>query len=146
MHQDTSLIALPASFSSLGILLDRVAAACRDAAFDIECSRRVELAIEELFVNTVHHAYGGESDRPVWIKLSPAAGRVSIEYQDAGPPFDPLEAADHPGNNAPPNLTVGGLGRRLIADLATAGTYERRDGRNVIRLDFSRGPQTKSEF
>ena len=146
MYQDTSLIALPARFSSLGILLDRVAAACRDAAFDIACSRRVELAIEELFANTVHHAYGGESDRPVWIKLSAAAGRVSIEYQDAGPSFDPFKAADQPANNAPPNLTVGGLGRRLIADLATAGTYERRDGRNLVSLEFSRGSQTEPEF
>ena len=137
MRQDTSLIEVPARFSSLDILLDRVATACKSAGFDVEFSRRAELVIEELFANTINHGYGGESDQPVWIKASPTEVGLFVEYQDACPPFDPLKPVATP-TYLDPDRSVGGFGRRLIVDLATTSTYKRQDGRNVVSFEFFR--------
>jgi anti-sigma regulatory factor (Ser/Thr protein kinase) len=143
------------------MLMELVETACKGAGLHHDYSRRAELAIEELFANTVHHAYGGESDRPVWLHVSATGAGIFVEYQDAGPHFDPFEPADRPAN-APshdpsrggqasklidvlaalsPEPPIGGQGRRLIKQLATSSAYRRLDGRNVVSLEFARKPQ-----
>jgi anti-sigma regulatory factor (Ser/Thr protein kinase) len=139
MCDDTSPLKLPARFSSLGALLDRVATACKDAGLGSDFSRRVELAIEELFANSIRHSYCGESDQPVWIRVSATASGASgvcVEYQDAGPPFDTFKPANLPGDGLSPEMPVGGLGLRLIKGLATTYAYERQAGRNIVSLEF----------
>lgn len=136
MCDDTSLLKLPARFSSLGALLDRVATECKDAGLGSDFSRRVELAIEELFANSINHSYCGESDRPVWIRVSASGSGVFVEYQDAGPPFDTFMLAERPADGLTPELRVGGLGRRLIRELATNYAYKRQAGRNIVSLEF----------
>jgi anti-sigma regulatory factor (Ser/Thr protein kinase) len=139
MCDDTSALKLPARFSSLGALLDRVAIACRDAGLGSDFSRRVELAIEELFANSIKHAYCGESDQPVWIRVSATASGASgvcVEYQDAGPPFDTFMPAGLRANGPSPEPSVGGLGLRLIMGLATTYSYKRQAGRNIVSLEF----------
>ena len=160
MHDDTPSLEMPARFSSLGILLDRIETACKDAGLHDDYSRRAELAIEELLANTIHHAYRSESDRPVWLRVSATGAGVFVEYQDAGPPFDPFKPAERPaGDRSPvpspagqvsrlvdvlatlsPDPPVGGQGRRMVKQLATNSAYSRLDGRNVVSLEFARKP------
>ena len=128
---------LPARFSSLGTLLDRVAIACRSAGLDRDCRRRAELALEELFANTIHHAYRGESDRPVWLSVGATRVCLFIEYQDAGSHFDPLMSADRGAAGAGPEVLLGGQGLELIKALATVSSYRRQKERNVVRLEFA---------
>ena len=51
---------------------------------------RLTLIVEELFTNSVMHGYGGESDAPIELALATGAGEVTLVYDDAAPPFDPL--------------------------------------------------------
>src|SRR6185436_10275786 len=66
------------------------AAASREAGFDGVVRLFVELIIEELFTNTVMHGYGGDSDQPVWITIAVEDGKLSLTYEDAAPPCNPL--------------------------------------------------------
>jgi anti-sigma regulatory factor (Ser/Thr protein kinase) len=136
MHEDTPTVELPARFSSLEVLLGRVASACRGAGLQSEFYRRAELAVEELFANTIHHAYRGESDRPVWLQVSATGTGVCVEYQDAGPPFDPFNPEERPAGDPLPKPPSGGHGRSLIRELATISAYKRLNGRNVVSLEF----------
>lgn len=104
---------------------------------------RIELALEELLVNTIQHGYRRD-DGLVWITLAPSANGIRLTYEDAAPPFNPcaidaaaLERA-HAGDD-PATRPTGGLGRLLVARLCSANSYsyDALRKRNVLRLDFS---------
>ena len=104
---------------------------------------RIELALEELLVNTVQHGYRADNGL-VWIALTQNANGIRLIYEDAAPPFNPLAidaaALDraHAGND-PARRPTGGLGRLLVARLCTASSYayDSLRQRNVLSLDFS---------
>ena len=104
---------------------------------------RIELALEELLVNTIQHGYLRE-DGLVWITLTPNANGIRLTYEDAAPPFNPcaIDAAAldraHAGDD-PERRPTGGLGRLLVARLCKANSYSYDSvrKRNVLSLDFS---------
>ena len=99
---------------------------------------RVQLtvAVEEIFVNIAHYAYGEKVGNLV------IRGNVSREspwtvvmvFEDDGMAFNPLEVD-------PPNLTpavrrrqVGGLGIFLVRSMTDEIGYERREGKNILTI------------
>jgi anti-sigma regulatory factor (Ser/Thr protein kinase) len=107
--------------------------ACGQAGFCPGSTLRVELAIEELFTNTVEHGYGGDSDRPVWLQTACVAGDLRLIYQDAARPFDPFAEPVAAQNRAD---RPGGEGIKLILSLASRIAYARNGERNVLTLTF----------
>jgi serine/threonine-protein kinase RsbW len=96
---------------------------------------RLSLIVEELFTNTVTHGYRGDSDAPVRIALAVNASEVELSYEDAAPPFDPLEhvrrsTVDLAGDA--PERRVGQLGIALVTSMAARIRYARDDGWNRI--------------
>lgn len=100
-------------------------------------SLRLNLVLEELFVNTVRHGYRGECDEPVWITLETKPEAVQATYEDTGPPFNPY--ARLPADaGAGTGHRVGGLGVLLTHELAASRDYAYIFGRNRIRLALAR--------
>ncbi len=98
---------------------------------------RLLLIVEELFTNSVVHGYGGDCDEPIGITLRAADGGVSILYEDAARPHDPLAmlSAAGPGPAASvERRPVGQLGVHLVAGLAEDARYSYEEGRNRLRL------------
>lgn len=93
---------------------------------------RFELALEELFMNTVMHA-GQPSRARLELMLEP--GRVRMVYIDDGPEFDPFTAAPAPDLSQDVEAReVGGLGVHLITQMFDAVAYERAAGNNRVVL------------
>jgi serine/threonine-protein kinase RsbW len=127
-----------ASMSALSELLDCARAACVQAHLEQQAIRRIELALEELFTNTVRHGYGRDCESPVWLQASDSPQALRIVYQDAAPAFDPLQhetQLDAAGRERTP----GGLGLHLARCLADAIAYQRVGDRNVVTLTFAHG-------
>jgi anti-sigma regulatory factor (Ser/Thr protein kinase) len=116
--------------TSLTEVLAHMAAICKQASLKNNEQLRVELVVEELFTNTVHHGYGQDCDQPVWIAADSRDGSLCITYQDAAPAHNPL---NRPANRILP--PVGGLGITLIENFAQA-RYLYEDGRNTLILTF----------
>lgn len=103
---------------------------CAETAFPRERCLRLNVVLEELFVNTVTHGHRGESDAPVWITLEAQAPGVQVTYEDSAPPFNPFAYRVEMGK-------VGGLGVLLARELALARDYAYLFGRNRIRLSLA---------
>lgn len=135
MHELPAPRCFPARLDALADVLAYVADACRRAGTDADTRMRAELAVEELFTNTVHHGYRGGDGQPVWIAAGGEAGRLFVSYRDIAPAFDPLAPPSRPTDPQ----RVGGRGLGLIAGLADAADYRREDDGNCLELRF--GPR-----
>jgi len=107
------------------------------AGMDARLVLRLRLAVEELFVNTVTHGHGGDSDAPVDVTVRIVGDRVVLDYTDTGPPFNPFERVEQPDATAPVEARrVGHLGVFLVTQLAERCDYTRAGGRNRITVEL----------
>jgi anti-sigma regulatory factor (Ser/Thr protein kinase) len=92
---------------------------------------RLNVVLEELFINTVRHGHRGDCDAPVWISVRAQPNQVDLTYEDTTAPFNPLAYTARPGK-------IGGLGVLLTRELTAAREYAYLFGRNRIRLALAR--------
>ena len=110
-----------------------VAEVAAEAGFARGDCLRLTLVIEELFTNTCTHGPGDGA--PVRVTLDPAPGRITVGYEDTGPPFDPVALAGAPDAEAnPEDRPPGGLGLVLVGRLGRDVQYSHREGRNRFSL------------
>ncbi|HEX4944020.1 MAG TPA: ATP-binding protein [Usitatibacteraceae bacterium] len=99
---------------------------------------KLNLVVEELFLNTVKHGHRGGSDAPVWITLAAGDGAIRMTYEDRAPPFNPFAEATREMLEALAGTRrEGGLGVLLAHGLATETDYAYLYGRNRIRLTIA---------
>lgn len=105
---------------------------CAGAGLDRADCLRLTLVLEELFVNTVVHGHGGDSDASVQLTLDPQPHGLVVSYEDHAPGFDPSSGPDEAPDvrEGPP----GGLGLVLVRRLSSGLAYVRAGGAN--RLTF----------
>jgi len=115
--------------------LRRIGAFLEDfcAAQGVERERRLRLnvVLEELFLNTVQHGHRGDCDAPIWIGLQADQRELRVTYEDTAPPFNPLAYRPQRGK-------VGGLGVLLTRELSASREYAYLFGRNRLRLALER--------
>ena len=104
---------------------------CAQASVARDRCLRLNVVVEELFINTVHHGHRGECDAPVWISLRAQPAAVELTYEDTAGPFNPLAHTARPGK-------IGGLGVLLTRELTAAREYAYVFGRNRVRLALAR--------
>jgi anti-sigma regulatory factor (Ser/Thr protein kinase) len=104
---------------------------------DDRLATKLRLAIEELFLNTLTHGHGGDTDAPVEVTVGVDGDRVVLIYVDAAPPFDPFAAVESPDPAASLEArSVGRLGVFLITALAARCDYARTGDRNRITVEL----------
>jgi anti-sigma regulatory factor (Ser/Thr protein kinase) len=115
-----------------------------DPEVDRQILLRASLAVEELFANSIHHGYRGESDNPVWLRVEHHDAFLRLTYADAAPAFDPFSDIVpvnlHPAVSLP-ERRIGGLGRILMREMASHCEYRHEAGRNVVVLEYDLGRQ-----
>jgi serine/threonine-protein kinase RsbW len=104
-------------------------------------SMRLRLVVEELFVNTVTHGHGGDSDAPVDITILVGDERVVLTYVDVAPPFDPFADVQVPGAEVTVDeRPIGRLGVFLVTRFATRYEYARAGEANRVTVELPAGP------
>jgi serine/threonine-protein kinase RsbW len=111
---------------------------CGDAGVARQACLKLNLIVEELFLNTVKHGHGGGSEAPVWITLSSGDGVIRMTYEDHAAPFNPFATATREMLEAlAQTRREGGLGVLLAHGLTLDTEYAYLFGRNRIRLTVS---------
>jgi serine/threonine-protein kinase RsbW len=124
----------PARLGELRHLTGFLEGFCTAQAIERSRCLRLNLVLEELFVNSIQHGYRGDTDAPIWITLESRPEAVQITYEDTAPPFNPF--AHLPARDV--HHKVGGLGVLLTRELAAAGRdYAYLFGRNRVRLSLA---------
>ena len=104
---------------------------CTAQGVEREHRLRLNVVLEELFLNTVQHGHRGDCDAPIWIGLQADPRELRVTYEDTAPPFNPLA-------HRPQRGKVGGLGVLLTRELSASREYAYLFGRNRLRLALER--------
>ena len=94
------------------------------------------VAVEEIFVNIAHYAYGGKIGESVInldIKQDPKSCQVT--FQDRGVPYNPLAKADPDITLSAEERDIGGLGIYMVKQSMDRVEYRYEDGCNILTLE-----------
>ncbi len=95
---------------------------------------RVTLALGEVVANVINHGYDDGDDQEIIVNLDVIDQELICKVEDAGIPFNPLEAplpdiAEHARQRK-----SGGLGILFMRTFMDHLAYERTDDRNILTL------------
>ncbi len=95
-----------------------------------------ELVFEEIVSNVIRHGRAAEIE--VSLACDPAADAIILTFEDAGPPFDPLERPLPVLPKSIEEAPLGGLGLLLVRKASTRLHYERTiDEKNRLTVTIS---------
>jgi serine phosphatase RsbU (regulator of sigma subunit)/anti-sigma regulatory factor (Ser/Thr protein kinase) len=93
------------------------------------------LAVEELFVNIIRHAYGaGRGPARLGLRRLPDAGGLAVRLRDRGSPFNPLETPSPDIHQAAEERSIGGLGVFMARKKVDEMFYERAGEENILTV------------
>lgn len=100
---------------------------------------KIEIAVEEIFVNIASYAYTNETGTAVISIQISDDSLARITFTDSGVPYDPLAKPD-PNVFLPLNeRNVGGLGIFMVKNIIDNVYYEYKDGYNILTLENKLG-------
>lgn len=102
----------------------------------MKAQMQIDIAVEELFVNIAHYAYGDENGEAE-IEASVADGLCTISFKDKGVEFDPLKKPDPDITLSAEERQIGGLGIFMVKKSMNSVAYERKDGTNILTITKS---------
>ena len=93
------------------------------------------VAIEEVFVNVAHYAYGdGEGDMCLGIGFDAVNRTLTFRMTDKGIPFDPLQKPDPDITLSADEREIGGLGIFITKKTMDLVTYAYENGENILTM------------
>ena len=104
-----------------------------------ECPMKIQtavcVAIEEVFVNIAHYAYGGgEGDMTLGIGFDEESRTVTFRMSDKGVPFDPLKKPDPDITQSAEEREIGGLGIFIAKKTMDSLAYSYENGENILTM------------
>ena len=96
---------------------------------------QIDMAIDELFGNIAHYAYGdGVGDATVQFDFDEQTRTASVTFVDRGVPFDPLQKADPDVTLSAEERGIGGLGIFMVKKSMDRLAYRYENGCNYLTM------------
>lgn len=99
-------------------------------------AERIDLCSAEIVTNVVTHAYPDRSAHEIVLRLERRGSHFSLQVEDDGMAFDPLQVPEPTPVDRLEDATVGGLGLRIVRGLSDEQRYDRSGNRNSLTLTF----------
>lgn len=104
-----------------------------------ECPIKIQVAlcvaIEEVFVNVAHYAYGeGEGNMSLGIGFDEESRAITFRMTDKGIPFDPLKKPDPDISLSADEREIGGLGIFITKKTMDSLTYTYENNENNLTM------------
>jgi serine phosphatase RsbU (regulator of sigma subunit)/anti-sigma regulatory factor (Ser/Thr protein kinase) len=125
----------PAKVEALSDVLGFVDQTLESCECPMKLQTAICVAIEEVFVNVAHYAYGeGEGDMTLGIGFDSESRELTFRMTDRGTPFDPLKKPDPDITLAAEDREIGGLGIFIAKKTMDSITYAYENGENVLTM------------
>jgi len=95
---------------------------------------RINICLDELFTNIVSYGFDDNLEHIIIFTLSGDNNLVVINIEDNGIPFNPLEKIDPDFPDNVESANIGGLGIHIIRKLMDNVSYERKQGKNKLKM------------
>ena len=125
----------PAKVEALSDVLGFVDETLESYGCPMKIQTAVCVAIEEVFVNVAHYAYGdGEGDMALGIGFEEDTRTITFRMTDKGVPFDPLKKPDPDITLSAEDREIGGLGIFIAKKTMDTLNYAYENGENVLTM------------
>ncbi len=132
-------LCLPARIAQLDVAKDFLARVAASAGLDARQCGRLELALEEVFVNICHYAYADGEAGEIELRAHLDGERFVVDLLDDGEHFDPLRLPQPDLEAGLGQRSAGGLGWFLTRQMVHELHCQRLGGRNLVSLVVLRG-------
>ena len=126
-------LTLEATDENLQQVMDFVDGILEENGASMKTQMKINLAVEEIYVNIAHYAYGN-SVGMAEISAICNNGEIIISFKDSGVPYNPLEKPDPDITLPAEEREIGGLGIYLTKKTMDSVSYEYKDNQNVLTL------------
>jgi len=128
-------ITIPATVDQMQQILDLINLDLTENDCSLQSEMQINIAVEELFVNICHYAYHPETGAAtVQWEVTGDPPCITIQFLDAGHPYNPLEKEDPDTTLSVEDRNIGGLGVYLVKKTMDHMSYEYKDGRNTLTI------------
>ena len=129
-------LTVDATVENIAIVTDFVNAQLEDLGCPVKVQMQIDIAIDELFGNIAHYAYApGHGEATIRCGVGSSPKKITIQFEDAGVPFDPLAKKDADISLSADEREIGGLGILMVKKSMDHMEYERRDGKNILTIE-----------
>lgn len=132
------ILNIPAKTENLDQVLGFIDSFLEEQECDMKAMIQIDVAVEEMYVNIAHYAYGveGGGDAEIRVELDELYGKraVRITFIDSGIYYDPLAKEDPDITLGAEERPIGGLGIFMVKKSMDDVAYERRDERNYFTM------------
>ncbi len=125
----------PANEAALDDVIAFVEAELEAAECPLKTVMAITVAIEEVFVNVAHYAYGTDSgDVRMGIGFDVTSRTMVFTMADKGVPFDPLAKPDPDITLSAEERQIGGLGIFITKKTMDSVEYRYDNGENILTM------------
>lgn len=130
----TELI-VEAKLDNLAQVLQFVDSRLEEEDCPIGVQMKIDVAVEELFVNIASYAYApGSGSATVRMEVEEDPKTVAITFVDCGVPYDPLAKEDPDVTLSINDREIGGLGIFMVKKSMDDMIYAYENGQNVLTI------------
>ena len=125
----------PAKIESLSAVLGFAEETLESFGCSMKIQTAICVALEEVFVNIAHYAYGdGEGDMNLAIGFDEENRTVTFRMTDKGVPFDPLKKPDPYITLSAEAREIGGLGIFIAKKTMDSIAYAYENNENILTM------------
>ncbi len=136
---------LPANVNALQECFAFVREGARLSGLSEEDMNRLDLIMEEFFMNVARHAYPPGQPGDVELGYAvPTRGTLQVEISDSGKMFNPLASSPPDFSRGLADRPLGGMGIFLVNEMADSLSYSWLDNRNTISFNYPKPAASSS--
>ena len=99
---------------------------------EVQIIYTMKLALDEILTNIISYAYDDAREHIIVLRLSLDQEKWTVEVEDDGRPFNPLNAPEPDTKQLLGERPIGGLGIHLVRKLIDELEYRRQNDRNIL--------------
>ena len=133
-NQDMNEIELDATDENLKKVYEFIEKSISGINYSKKSFNQLKIAVEEVYTNIAHYAYLPNVGK-VKVGVGVVDNIVKLSFEDEGKSYDPLRREDPDLSLDADDRQVGGLGVYMTKKLMDNISYERKDNKNILKME-----------